>query len=296
MAVVNQQSEKQHKSLRSPSSPVEGSSSRRAVPATAASSSGSGQTAELRRWESARHKLEERDSAQSTSRGRKHSASPKAHYKHSYSRMPKYKIKYLNLRARAEPIRLLFNYVQHPFEDSRENFLEFTKYKDKLPLTHLPKLVVDGQLELSYTSVILAYLGEKFGLEAETAEEKAVCAQLAQRINIHFDYIKPFVNCLLGLIPAEKLPALADQCFLPCITEDFGPVFERQLEVNNTGYLVGDKLTWIDFYTAAFADLALSYGRHDILDRFPRVLHHCRAVHSLPQLQQHIKTRPDTIF
>ena len=77
--------------------------------------------------------------------------------------MPKYKIKYLNLRARAEPIRLLFNYVQHPYEDSRENFLEFSKYKDKFPLPHLPKLVVDGEFELSYTSVILAYLGEKFG-------------------------------------------------------------------------------------------------------------------------------------
>jgi len=28
--------------------------------------------------------------------------------------------------------------------------------------------------------------------------------QLAQRINDHFEYIKPFVNCLLGLIPADK--------------------------------------------------------------------------------------------
>jgi hypothetical protein len=44
--------------------------------------------------------------------------------------MSKFKIKYLNLRARGEPIRLLFNYVQHPYEDNRENFLEFTKYKD----------------------------------------------------------------------------------------------------------------------------------------------------------------------
>jgi hypothetical protein len=38
----------------------------------------------------------------------------------------------------------------------------------ELPLTHLPKLVVDGQLELSYTSVILAYLGEKFGGPMDT--------------------------------------------------------------------------------------------------------------------------------
>uniref|UniRef100_A0A915NQE0 GST C-terminal domain-containing protein n=1 Tax=Meloidogyne floridensis TaxID=298350 RepID=A0A915NQE0_9BILA len=94
----------------------------------------------------------------------------------------------------------------------------------------------------------------------------------------------------------QSLPVLAEQCFWPCIIEDFGAVFERQLEINNTGYLVGDKITWIDFYAASFSDLALTYGREDMLDRFPRVLHHCRAVHSLPQLQQHIKTRPDTLF
>ncbi|KAL3077282.1 hypothetical protein niasHS_013271 [Heterodera schachtii] len=210
--------------------------------------------------------------------------------------MSKFKVKYLNLRGRAEPIRLLLNYVQHPYEDSRENFLEFANYKDKLPLPHLPQLVVDNKFELCYASVILQYLGEKFGLVNETAEEKAICAMLAQRINDHFEYLKPYVNCLLGLIPANKLPALAEKCLRPCITEDFGPMFERQLEANNTGYLVGDKLTWVDFYVASFADLTLTFGRFDILDRFPRVLHHCRAVFSLPQLQQHIKNRPDTLF
>uniref|UniRef100_A0A183BZH6 Glutathione transferase n=1 Tax=Globodera pallida TaxID=36090 RepID=A0A183BZH6_GLOPA len=241
--------------------------------------------------------------------------------------MAKFKVKYLNLRGRAESIRLLLNYVQQPYEDSRENFLEFANYRDKLPLAHLPKLVVDNKFELCYSSVILQYLGEKFGLENETAEEKAICAMLAQRINDHFEYLKPYVNCLLGLIPANnvkakgtkchpqnplKLPSLAERCLRPCITEDFGPVFERHLEANNTGghlpnlaffgmfpfegYLVGDKLTWVDFFAASFADLALTFGRFDILDRFPRVLHHCRAVYSLPQLQQHIKNRPDTLF
>lgn len=43
------------------------------------------------------------------------------------------------------------------------------------------------------------------GLENETAEEKALGAQLAQRINDHFEFLKPYVNCLLGLIPAQKV-------------------------------------------------------------------------------------------
>lgn len=44
--------------------------------------------------------------------------------------MTKIQLKYLNLRAKGEPIRLLLTYVQHPFEDVRENFLEYAKYKD----------------------------------------------------------------------------------------------------------------------------------------------------------------------
>jgi hypothetical protein len=41
-----------------------------------------------------------------------------------------YQLKYVNLRARAEPIRLLLTSVGLPFEDRRENFLEFAKRKD----------------------------------------------------------------------------------------------------------------------------------------------------------------------
>lgn len=44
--------------------------------------------------------------------------------------MPKYQVKYLNLRGKAEPIRLLLNFVQEPFEDHRENYLEYAKIKD----------------------------------------------------------------------------------------------------------------------------------------------------------------------
>lgn len=46
--------------------------------------------------------------------------------------MPEFQLRYLNLRAKGEPIRLFLNYVKQPFEDVRENFLEFAKYKDSL--------------------------------------------------------------------------------------------------------------------------------------------------------------------
>uniref|UniRef100_A0A915DLL8 Translation factor GUF1 homolog, mitochondrial n=1 Tax=Ditylenchus dipsaci TaxID=166011 RepID=A0A915DLL8_9BILA len=121
-----------------------------------------------------------------------------------------------------------------PFEDIRENFLEYKNYKDKLPLPRLPKLTVDGKLELTYTNVILAYLGRKF-----------------------------------GLVPADRLKMVIEQVLIPCCNRDYGPYFEKQLEKNNSGYLVGEALTYVDFFAACFSDFALTYGRVDIFDKFP---------------------------
>lgn len=39
----------------------------------------------------------------------------------------KYQLNYLNLRARAEPIRLLLHYVKQPYDEQRESFERFAK-------------------------------------------------------------------------------------------------------------------------------------------------------------------------
>lgn len=209
--------------------------------------------------------------------------------------MSKFQLRYLNLRAKGEPIRLFFNYVQQPFEDIQENFLDFAKYKDKIPSTRIPKLVVDETYELCYTNIILEYLGKKFGIEAETNEEKSTCACLGERFQEYMYFLKPYINCLLGLVPAEKLALLYDEVFYPCITKDYGPVFENQLQKCNTGYLVGNSLTWIDFYAASFSDFALTYGRNDVFEKFPRIQYHKHAIFSLPQLQNYLKIRVESL-
>jgi hypothetical protein len=108
--------------------------------------------------------------------------------------------------------------------------------------------------------------------------------------------IKPFVYCLLGLAPKEKYAELLDKVFIPCISQDFGPTFEKQLEKNGTGFLVGDSLTWVDFYLACFSDYIVTFGKPEILDKFPRLGYHKNAVFSLPQVQEHVRNRPETLF
>ncbi|KAI6239546.1 hypothetical protein M3Y99_00544000 [Aphelenchoides fujianensis] len=139
----------------------------------------------------------------------------------------KYKLVYLNLRGKGPR-------PSEPFEDHRENYLEFAKGKDQFPMPRLPKLIVDGKLECA-TPRPSSPMGRKHGLDGETDEERAICDVLGARISEYMN-------------PSEALDELTETVFNTCVQKDFGPVFERQLEVNNSGYLVGDKLTWIDFY------------------------------------------------
>lgn len=80
------------------------------------------------------------------------------------------------------------------------------------------------------------------GLEGETDEEKATCEALGTQLTVYMDQIKPWVYCLMGLSPPERLDELTEKVFVPCTQQDYGPVFEKQLEKTNTGYLVGDKV------------------------------------------------------
>ncbi|KAI6187393.1 Cytosolic glutathione S-transferase 2B [Aphelenchoides besseyi] len=210
--------------------------------------------------------------------------------------MPKYQLKYLNLRAKGEPIRLLLNFVQESFEDHRENYYEFAKNKDRYPMPRLPQLIVDGKLEICYTVPILKYLARKHGLDGESDEEKAQCDVLGARIAEYQNQLKPWVYCLMGLTPPERLDELTTSVFIPVVQQDYAPVFENHLEKTNTGYLVGDKLTWIDFMAACFTDMCVSFGSLESLENFRRLNYHRNAVFALPQIQEHLKNRPDTVY
>jgi hypothetical protein len=79
-------------------------------------------------------------------------------------------------------------------------------------------------------------------LEGESDEDKATCDTLGTLITTYMDQIKPWVYCLMGLSSPEKMDELTEKVFLPCSQQDYGPIFEKQLEKTNTGYLVGDKV------------------------------------------------------
>lgn len=62
----------------------------------------------------------------------------------------KFKLYYFNLKARSEPIRLIFHLADQEFEDVRIKHEDWPNLKPKTPLGHLPYLdIIDGSNVIS---------------------------------------------------------------------------------------------------------------------------------------------------
>ncbi|VDN19983.1 unnamed protein product [Dibothriocephalus latus] len=90
---------------------------------------------------------------------------------------------YLNifcLSQLAQPIRLLLEYVGEDYQEKRFGKGEFEewkkiKYNLGIGFPNLP-YIIDGDVKLAQSSVILRYLGEKHGLGGKGAKEQAEIA------------------------------------------------------------------------------------------------------------------------
>ncbi|KIH43997.1 glutathione S-transferase protein [Ancylostoma duodenale] len=125
--------------------------------------------------------------------------------------------------------------------------------------------------------------------------------------------IRPFMVALLGLEEVDVVrarencsenpssyyvvfvqEALKKDIFLPASAKLFR-YMKKFLDDNNSGYLVGDSLTWADLYLAEHVAV---YGQWfpEMLEGFPEIKSHTEKVRSNPALRKWIETRPETKF
>uniref|UniRef100_A0A914DQ71 glutathione transferase n=1 Tax=Acrobeloides nanus TaxID=290746 RepID=A0A914DQ71_9BILA len=128
-------------------------------------------------------------------------------------------------------------------------------------------------------------------LVAKTLKKKALCDMYSLQIQDHFNAIRPWID--VKVFGIEGLEEKFNEVFIPEITEKFAPVFEKVLEKNPSGYLVGETLTWVDFHLADFTDKCITCGKEDIFENFPKLVAHRDKILSLPNLQEYLKSRPD---
>lgn len=79
------------------------------------------------------------------------------------SEKPTYKLHYFNVKALAEPLRILFAYAKVDYEDIRVPKEEWPALKPTMPMGQMPVLEIDG-IRLHQSIAIGRYLSKKFGL------------------------------------------------------------------------------------------------------------------------------------
>ncbi|KAH7726273.1 GST-36 protein [Aphelenchoides avenae] len=211
---------------------------------------------------------------------------------------PRFTLYYFNLRNRGESIRMLLNYVQQDFIDFRFEGRDWpTTYKNQMPFKHVPVLVQDCTFTLSQSTAILRYLARMFGVEADRLEEQALVDMYGEQLN---DYITALVPWGRTRFDQSQSFNMTQQfnAVVPPVVEELGTMFSQQLLKNSgySGYLVGPKVTWVDFLLAEVVDMLQVYGRSDIFNNYRSLLQHRDRVFSLPTLQQYVRTRPTPAY
>ncbi|XP_064618073.1 glutathione S-transferase-like [Liolophura sinensis] len=207
--------------------------------------------------------------------------------------MPVYKLYYFNARARAEGIRWLLSLAGVEFEDIRIDRNDWPTKKQEMPLGYVPVLEVDGQ-KLSESQAISRYLANTFGFAGKTDWEKALADQ-------YVDVVYDILSAARAISRAPNDEAKAE--IKRILIEVDGPRilghFERCLESNKSGYLVGDSLTWADVVVASYLDsfidrISPEFG--ELLEKFPKIRAHLDKVRAIPQIAAFIAKRPKTVL
>jgi len=193
---------------------------------------------------------------------------------------------YWNLRARANPHRLLLHYAGVSFEDKKYELTDPNEWlaKDKVRLQEtmdFPNMpyYVDEDVQLSQTHVILPYLGRKHGLDGKNEMEKI-------RIDLAIEQARDLFD------PIVKIAYPPGNPFCGYQIDNMAEIHEKERKVYASllpgrlaamskflgakDWVAGDRLTYADFYV------------YDVLD-FNRLLFDPKHLNAFPNLVAYMK-------
>lgn len=176
--------------------------------------------------------------------------------------MPTYKLKYFDLRARAEFIRYMLVLKGVDFEDSRIKGTWATE-KPKTPFGQVPVLTIDGE-EFTESHAIARYLAREFGFYGKTNKDGF---EIDRMMGLWQDVLDTCTKSHFEKdekVKAEKEKDLKEKTF-----PRFVGIAEKILSSrSNKGYCVGDSLTLGD---AAIYDMVDGRLTDEELEKYPCV-------------------------
>uniref|UniRef100_A0A1I7TDA6 glutathione transferase n=1 Tax=Caenorhabditis tropicalis TaxID=1561998 RepID=A0A1I7TDA6_9PELO len=205
--------------------------------------------------------------------------------------MPSYKLSYFDVRALAEPSRIIFALFDVPYEDNRVSVEEWSEMKRKTPFGQLPVLEVDG-IEIGQSMSITRYLARKFGIAGKTPEEEAIADSIVDQYRDFIFFFRQFTSSVFYGKDTDEINTIRIEVVEPA-RDAFLSIINRFLNGSKSGFLVGDSLTWADI---VIADNLTSLHKNEFLDfqKEKKLEEFYNKIHSIPGIKEYISKRKDT--
>ncbi|XP_038222282.1 glutathione S-transferase 2-like isoform X3 [Zerene cesonia] len=204
--------------------------------------------------------------------------------------MPKVVFKYFEAKAVGEPIRLLLAYGGQEFEDQRIPFAQWPSVKPTTPFGQMPVLEIDGK-QYAQSLAIARYLGRKYGVAGDNAEEEFEIDQMV-------DYINE-TRTKAVVIHYEQDAELKEKKHAENAKNVY-PVFFKKLDEvikKNNGHIAAGKLTWADFIFAGLFDyFKLILRVPDLEKQYPSFQQVVDAVYTIPNVKAFSEKAPKCDF
>jgi glutathione S-transferase len=196
-----------------------------------------------------------------------------------------YKLTYFNIRGRAEFLRYMMAYAKQPYDDARVEQADWPKLKPTTPFGQIPTLEIrqgNSVNTIAQSSAIGKYLANKFCIAGKNDIDIAYVDMYTSQLLDLFDQI--------GKYQFETNATAREQLFNQTWSTNM-PIFENKLAQTNTGYLVGNALTWADLYLSSILD-NLGDRYNQVLASFSKIKALDQKVKSVPQVADWLKKRP----
>ncbi|KAH7669973.1 GST-30 protein [Aphelenchoides avenae] len=134
------------------------------------------------------------------------------------------------------------------------------------------------------------------GLEADTAENQALCDMYAEQMQDYLTPMKDWSQTFFGMKPAEERENYFQKDVLPTLNQ-FGEIYSELLKKSGSGYFIGPKITWLDVFVANFVDKMMhDTKKTDLFSKFPLIEEHHKKIFAKPSVAKYVKDRPDYPF
>jgi len=198
-----------------------------------------------------------------------------------------YKLSYFNIKALAEPIRLIFAYAEVEYEDHRIERENWPGLKETYPWGQMPVLQV-GDKTLSQSNSISRYLAKKYKLQGDDDWEAAKMDEYADALtDFRQEWRKHFME------QDETKKAELKKNFDEVVVPKYLSKFDAIVAANGGQYLVGKRVSWVDLQMAHFLDF-FSISSPALLDNYENLKKLKETVFEIPQIKAWIEKRPVT--